>query len=130
MLTEGIASAFPPSKLVFAGVGVLLLVSHFASSLAQDIFIDIFGRIENFFGAARHLYLGPTNSEDDMEFAVEILGILAVATKEMEQSRAKNFLKVAWWTDLEDGLKKLDKTDERRSCDGGYADLSVCGTIS
>ncbi|KAH9012150.1 hypothetical protein EDB84DRAFT_1405695 [Lactarius hengduanensis] len=49
-------------------------------------------------------------TEKMVQITVEILDILATATKEMEQSRAKKFLKkVAGWTDLEDGLKKLDK---------------------
>ncbi len=61
-----------------------------------------------------------------VQITVEILDILAIATKEMEQSRASEFdlhlilleanigseqflKKVAGWTDLEDGLKKLEK---------------------
>jgi hypothetical protein len=61
-----------------------------------------------------------------VQITAEILDILATATKEMEQSQASEFnlrltlfepnigsekflKKVAGWTDLEDGLKKLEK---------------------
>ena len=61
-----------------------------------------------------------------VQITVEILDILATATKEMKQSRASEFdlrrtfleanidsekfvKRVAGWTELEDGLKKLDK---------------------
>ncbi|KAH9014038.1 hypothetical protein EDB84DRAFT_1680251 [Lactarius hengduanensis] len=117
-LGEGVAlvnidsSVFPPAKLVFAGVGVLLLAAKDVTA-SQDILVDIFGRIESFF-VRLEVYtkvpLTPAMTDKMVEITVEILDILATATKEMEQSRAKKFLKkVAGWTDLEDGLKKLDK---------------------
>ena len=91
--------------------------------------IDIFGRIESFF-MRLEIYTGvpltPAMTEKMVQIAVEVLDILASATKEMEQSRAsefdfylrlleanigsENFLKrVAGRTDLEDGIKKLEK---------------------
>ncbi|KAH9014034.1 hypothetical protein EDB84DRAFT_1638541 [Lactarius hengduanensis] len=111
-LGEGVALVFPPAKLVFAGVGVLLLAAKDVTA-SQDILVDIFGRIESFF-VRLEVYtkvpLTPAMTDKMVEITVEILDILATATKEMEQSRAKKFLKrVAGWTDLEDGLKKLDK---------------------
>ncbi|KAH9019903.1 hypothetical protein EDB83DRAFT_2320682 [Lactarius deliciosus] len=95
----------------FAGVGVLLAAKDVAAS--QDILVDIFGRIESFF-VRLEIYTGvpltPAMTEKMVHITVEILDILATATKEMKQSRAKNFvMKVAGRTDLEDGLKKLDK---------------------
>ncbi|KAH8983653.1 hypothetical protein EDB92DRAFT_1562225 [Lactarius akahatsu] len=112
LVGEGIALVFPPAKLVFAGVGVLLLAAKDVIA-SQDILVDIFGRIESFF-IRLEIYtevpLTPAMTDKMVEITVEILGILATATKEMGQSRAKRFLKkVAGWTDLEDGLKKLDK---------------------
>ncbi|KAH9069615.1 hypothetical protein EDB83DRAFT_440553 [Lactarius deliciosus] len=111
-LSEGVALVFPPAKLVFAGIGVLLLAAKDVAA-SQDILVDIFGRIESFF-VRLEIYtevpLTPVMTDKMVQITVEILDILATATKEMEQSRAKNFLKkVAGWTDLEDGLKKLDK---------------------
>ncbi|KAH9069637.1 hypothetical protein EDB83DRAFT_2191136, partial [Lactarius deliciosus] len=80
---------------------------------SQDILIDIFGRIESFF-VRLEIYtevpLTPAMTDKMVQITVEILDILATATKEMKQSRAKKFVKrVAGQTDLEDGLKKLDK---------------------
>ncbi|KAH9055681.1 hypothetical protein EDB87DRAFT_1280772 [Lactarius vividus] len=111
-LSEGITLVFPPAKLVFAGIGVLLLAAKDVAA-SQDTLVDIFGRIERFF-VRLEIYtevpLTPVMTDKMVQITVEILDILATATKEMEQSRAKNFLKkVAGWTDLEDGLKKLDK---------------------
>ncbi|KAH9167671.1 hypothetical protein EDB89DRAFT_1890364, partial [Lactarius sanguifluus] len=115
-LGEGIALVFPPAKLVFAGVGVLLLAAKDVIA-SQDILVDIFGRIESFFVRLdfyTEVPLTPPMTDKMVQITVEILDILATATKEMKQSRAKKFVKkVAGWTDLEDGLKKLVKlTDE------------------
>ncbi|KAI9436836.1 ankyrin repeat-containing domain protein [Lactarius indigo] len=89
-LSEGVSLVFPPAKLVFAGVGVLLLAAKDVAA-SQDILVDIFGRIESFFVR--------------LETYTEV-----PLTPEMKQSRAKKFLKkVAGGTDLEDGLKKLEK---------------------
>ncbi|KAH9069639.1 hypothetical protein EDB83DRAFT_2582967 [Lactarius deliciosus] len=111
-LSEGVALVFPPAKVVFAGVGVLLLAAKDVVA-SQDILVDIFGRIESFL-VRLEIYTGvpltPAMTDKMVQITVEILDILATATKEMEQSRTKKFLKkVAGWTDLEDGLKKLDK---------------------
>ncbi|KAH9069633.1 hypothetical protein EDB83DRAFT_2314311 [Lactarius deliciosus] len=111
-LGEGVALVFPPAKVVFAGVGVLLLAAKDVAA-SKEILVDIFGRIESFF-VRLEIYtevpLTPAMTDKMVQITVEILDILATATKEMERSRAKKFLKkVAGWTDLEDGLKKLDK---------------------
>ncbi|KAH9167680.1 hypothetical protein EDB89DRAFT_1890367 [Lactarius sanguifluus] len=115
-LSEGVALVFPPANLVFAGVGILLLAAKGVTA-SQDILVDIFGRIEGFFVRLEiytEVLLTPAMTDKMVEITVEILGILATATKEMKRSRAKKFVKkVAGWTDLEDGLKKLDNlTDE------------------
>ncbi|KAH9013548.1 hypothetical protein EDB84DRAFT_892683 [Lactarius hengduanensis] len=79
---------------------------------SQDILVDIFGRIEGFFVWLEiyiEVRLTPAMTKK-MEITVEVLDILATATKEMEQSRAKKIIqKVAGRTDQEDGPRKLDK---------------------
>ena len=98
-------------------------------SESQDTLVDIFGRIESFF-VCLEMYTGvsltPAMTNKMVQITVEILDVLAIATKEMGQSRASEinlrpmllganigseiFLKkVAGRTDLEDGLKKLEK---------------------
>ncbi|KAH9035980.1 hypothetical protein EDB84DRAFT_1675912, partial [Lactarius hengduanensis] len=103
---------FSPAKVIFAGASVLLLAAKEVEA-SQDILIDIFGRIENFFRRLEmYTKVSPTPAMTNMmvKIMVEVLDILGTATKEMKQSRAKKFLKkVAGIRRLEDGLKKLDK---------------------
>ncbi|KAI9434802.1 hypothetical protein H4582DRAFT_2130885 [Lactarius indigo] len=120
-LGEGIGLAFSPAKAIFAGAGVLLLVYYDIGGrqaakeveASQDVLIDIFERIENFFRRLEiYTKVRPTPAMTDMmvKIMVEVLDILGTATKEMKQSRAKKFLKkVAGIRRLEDGLRKLDK---------------------
>ena len=91
--------------------------------------IDLFGRIEDFFARLviyTEVPLTPAMTDKMAKITVEILDILAIATKEMKQSRASEFdlrlkfreadivaekflKRVIGRTDLEDGMKKLDK---------------------
>ena len=62
---------------------------------SQDLLIDLFGRIEAFFGRLEvytgiPLTLAMTNKM--VEITVEVLNILAIATKEMKQSRTSEFV--------------------------------------
>ena len=62
---------------------------------SQDLLIDLFGRIEAFFGRLEvytgiPLTLAMTNKM--VEITVEVLDILAIATKEMKQSRTSEFV--------------------------------------
>ncbi|KAI9436058.1 hypothetical protein H4582DRAFT_497314 [Lactarius indigo] len=89
-LSEGVSLAFPPTKLVFAGVGVLLLAAKDVIA-SQDILVDIFGRIESFFVRLEtytEVPLTAAMTDKMVQITAEILDILATATKEMEQSRA------------------------------------------
>jgi hypothetical protein len=99
--------AFPPANIIFVGMGVLLLVSALQDSLvtyfdthisqavkdasaSRDKLIDIFSRIECFFGRLE-IYTGitPTSAMRDIiiKIVVEILTILAIATKEVKRGR-------------------------------------------
>ena len=91
--------------------------------------IDLFGRIEDFFVRLviyTEVPLTPAMTDKMAKITVEILDILATTTKEIKQSRtsefdlrfkfreadivSEKFLKrVIGRTDLEDGMKKLDK---------------------
>lgn len=81
-----------------------------------------------------------------VEITVEVLDILATATKEMKQSRGSEFVrhymllriylvsekfakKVAGRTDLEDGLKKLDKLTLEEVAMASAQLLSITHTI-
>ncbi|KAH9042847.1 hypothetical protein EDB84DRAFT_898724 [Lactarius hengduanensis] len=111
-LGEGVGLVFSPAKVIFAGAGVLLLAAKEVEA-SQDVLIEVFERIENFFRRLEvYTDVPPTLAMTDMmvKITVEVLDILGTATKEMKQSRAKKFIKkVAGIKKLEDGLKKLDR---------------------
>ncbi|KAI9439161.1 hypothetical protein H4582DRAFT_1877688, partial [Lactarius indigo] len=119
ILGEGIGLVFSPAKVIFAGAGVLLLAAKDVEA-SQDVLIDIFERVENFFRRLEiYTHVPPTPAMTDMmvKIMVEVLDILGTATKEMKQSRFKKFLKKAVGiTKLADGLTRLDKmtNDEAR----------------
>jgi hypothetical protein len=99
--------AFPPANIIFTGIGVLLLVRVFRGSLARPILtpdsqatkdvrasrdklIDLFNSIERFFQRLE-IYTGitPTTAMTDIivDIMVEVLTILAIATKEVKCGR-------------------------------------------
>ncbi|KAH9005498.1 hypothetical protein EDB86DRAFT_1450350 [Lactarius hatsudake] len=89
-LGEGVGLIFSPAKVVFAGVGVLLLAARDVAA-SQDTLVDILGRINGFFSRLE-IYTGvpltPAMTEKMVEITIEVLNILATATKEMKESRA------------------------------------------
>ncbi|KAI9445974.1 hypothetical protein H4582DRAFT_519352 [Lactarius indigo] len=90
VLGEGIGLIFSPAKLVFAGVGVLLLAAKDVDA-SQDALVDIFEHIEYFFRRLETFTEVPqTQAMTDItvKIMVEVLDILAIATKEIKQSRA------------------------------------------
>ena len=105
-----ILQVFSPAKVIFAGAGVLLLVStcrylfaiaHCSDILgsqaakdvkeSQDALIDVFERIENFFKRLEtYTEVRPTAAMTEIivHIMVEVLGILAISTKEIKQGRS------------------------------------------
>ena len=104
--------AFPPASVVFAAISVLLSVSIFPVSLcnlldtrvsqaakdastSQEKLIEIFNRIEHFFHRLE-IYTGitPTMAMTDIviEIMVEVLSILAIATKEVKRGRLSELM--------------------------------------
>ncbi|KAH9023652.1 hypothetical protein EDB84DRAFT_470111 [Lactarius hengduanensis] len=111
-LGEGVSLVFSPAKVIFAGAGVLLQAVKDVSA-AQDALIDIFERIENFFKRLEtYTSVRATAAMTDIivKIMVEVLNILAIATKEIKQGRTKKYLKkLMGKTDIEDALRRLDK---------------------
>ncbi|KAF8494335.1 hypothetical protein F5888DRAFT_1636058 [Russula emetica] len=120
-LGEGVSLVFSPAKVIFAGVEVLLSAAMDVRA-SQDTLIDIFERMENFFqrlGIYTNLSPTPEMIDIIVKIMVEVLSILAIATKEMKQSRTRKYLKkLIGRTDLEDALKKLEKLTNEES-EGG-----------
>ncbi|KAN0129971.1 hypothetical protein V8E53_012226 [Lactarius tabidus] len=111
-LGGGVGLVFPPANIISAGVGVLLLAAKDVDA-SQEALADLFGRIENFFKRLEsYTEVPPTDAMTDMivKIMVEVLNIFAIATKEMNQGRAKKFLKkLVGRKDIEDALMRLDK---------------------
>ncbi|KAH9165446.1 hypothetical protein EDB89DRAFT_2076793 [Lactarius sanguifluus] len=104
-------STFSPANVIFAGVGAILLAAEYVYA-SQNLLVAIFERIQNFLSQLEISKVTPTPAMTDVivKIMVEVLEILATATKEMKQSQAKIFLKkVAGMTNLEDGIKRPDK---------------------
>ncbi|KAF8459969.1 hypothetical protein DFH94DRAFT_849315, partial [Russula ochroleuca] len=110
-LGEGVGLVFSPAKAIFTGVGVLLLAAKDVRA-GQEALVDIFKRIETFLRRLEIYTSVPTNEEmaDTITtIMVEVLGILAIATKEIGQGRTKKYLKkLVGRTEIEDALKRLD----------------------
>ncbi|KAF8487148.1 hypothetical protein DFH94DRAFT_841529 [Russula ochroleuca] len=111
-LGGGVGLVFPPANAIFAGIGVLLLAAKDASA-SQEKLIELFNRIERFFQRLE-IYIGitPTTAMTDIiiEIMVEVLTILAIATKEVKRGRLKKYIKkLTGNKDIEDSLDRLDK---------------------
>jgi hypothetical protein len=99
-------------NIIFAGIGVLLLVGVFHGSLVADFdshgsqaakdasgshdkLINLFNRIEHFF-LRLEIYIGitPTTAMKDIivEVMVEVLTILAIATREVKRGRLSELM--------------------------------------
>ncbi|KAH9017607.1 hypothetical protein EDB85DRAFT_2278107 [Lactarius pseudohatsudake] len=110
-LGDGVGVAVPPAKAVFTGIGILLAAAKGVRA-SHDALVDLFERVQFFLKRLRvHTRISPT--QDMMEILVkimaEVISILSIATKEMQQSRTKTYIKkLLGGTDIEDALKKLD----------------------
>jgi hypothetical protein len=101
---------FPPTKAIIIGVDVLLSVSTFRTCFIQVILIstllcqaangvsasydalfDLFDCVGNFLARlhiyTEHIPLAPTMSDILVKIMAEVLGVLAVATKQIKQGR-------------------------------------------
>ncbi|KAI0301684.1 hypothetical protein B0F90DRAFT_1667805 [Multifurca ochricompacta] len=90
-LGEGV---FSPAKVIFAGIGVLLLAAKNVSG-SQEALSNLFERVENFFKRLEtYTEVPPTAAMTDIivKIMVEVLGILALATKEIKQGSATSKL--------------------------------------
>ncbi|KAH9055814.1 hypothetical protein EDB83DRAFT_2552607 [Lactarius deliciosus] len=110
-LGEGVGLVFSPTKVIFAGIGVLLLASKDVVA-SHEVLIDIFERIENFFKRLEaYTEVPQTAAMTDVivKIMVEVLSIFAIATKEIKQGFAKKlFKRLVGRRDIEDALQKLD----------------------
>ncbi|KAI9428460.1 hypothetical protein H4582DRAFT_2136267 [Lactarius indigo] len=117
-LGDGVSLAFPPAKVIFTGIGVLLIAAKDARA-SHGAIIDLFERIESFFkrlGVYTQNSLSTEMAEVLVKIVIELLSILSIATKEVKRKRAKIFArKLLGRTDIEDALQRLDNLIKEES---------------
>ncbi|KAF8268528.1 hypothetical protein EI94DRAFT_1700184 [Lactarius quietus] len=92
-LCEGFGLVFSPANLISIGIGILFSAAKDVQA-NQEALIDLFERIEYFFKRlVSYTAVRPTDAMTDIivKMLVEVLNILAIATKEMKQSRASSW---------------------------------------
>ncbi|KAN0142127.1 hypothetical protein V8E53_000589 [Lactarius tabidus] len=110
-LGQGVGMVFPSANVISAGIGVLLVAAKDVKA-SHDVLVDLFERVQFFLKRLGvHTRITPTKdmAEILVKIMVEVLAILAIATKEVQQSRTKTYLKKLFGrTDIEDAFKRLD----------------------
>ncbi|KAH9008594.1 hypothetical protein EDB83DRAFT_2323036 [Lactarius deliciosus] len=110
-LSMGVALAFPPAKVIFTGIGVLLAAANDVRA-SHDALVELFERVENFFerlGVYTQISLTTEMAGVLVKIMTEVLSILSIATKEVKRKRARiYFRRFLGRTDIEDALKRLD----------------------
>ncbi|KAH9962798.1 hypothetical protein BGW80DRAFT_1353680 [Lactifluus volemus] len=111
---------FSPAKVIFAGIGIFLAAAKNVGA-SQDTLVDLFDRIENFFGRLEiYVKVQLTEAMKNLiaKIMAEILGILAIATQEVRKGWGKKYLrKLLGKNDIEDALQRLEilSNDEART---------------
>ncbi|KAH9978509.1 hypothetical protein BJV74DRAFT_136199 [Russula compacta] len=107
---------FPPTKAIFVGVDVLLAAA-IAVEASYDALVDLFECVTNFLNRLRvYIEIPPTPAMSDilMKIMMEVLSVLALATKQIKQGRFKKFAKkLLGESKIEAVLQRLDRlTDD------------------
>ncbi|KAH9020797.1 hypothetical protein EDB85DRAFT_2002880, partial [Lactarius pseudohatsudake] len=114
-LGEGVSTVFPPTKIIFSAIGILLVAAK-DTAASRDVLIELFDKIESFFVRIQtYTEVPPTAEMINVmgKIMAEVLSILAIMTKEMKQGRTKTFFKrLAGRTDVEDALRRLDRLEQ------------------
>ncbi|KAH8987667.1 hypothetical protein EDB86DRAFT_2095082 [Lactarius hatsudake] len=88
-LGEGVGSIFPPTKIIFSGIGVLLVAAK-STAANRDLLVKLFGRIESFFERLKiytNVSPSPAVVDELAKIMAEVLSILGIATKGIKESR-------------------------------------------
>ncbi|KAI9432832.1 hypothetical protein H4582DRAFT_1031505 [Lactarius indigo] len=114
-LGEGAGLAIPPSKIIFSGIGILLLAAK-NTVTSRDALVELFHRIESLFRLLKTYTEDPptrTVVNALVKIMAEVLSILAIATNGVKQKRTKTILKkLAGTKDIEDALQRFRKLEQ------------------
>ncbi|KAI9438793.1 hypothetical protein H4582DRAFT_2129000 [Lactarius indigo] len=89
-LGEGAGSVFPPTKIIFSGISILLVAAK-STVASREVLAELFDGIESFFRRLKTYTEGPlTQAAIDVlaKIMAEVLSILAIATKGVKEKRA------------------------------------------
>ncbi|TFY72970.1 hypothetical protein EVG20_g53 [Dentipellis fragilis] len=111
---EGVALVFPPGKVIFVTVKLLVDATHNVKA-HYDAIIDTFERMESFLLHCC-MYLGHGgNISDDLrqklgKILVHLLSIIGIVTKEMKKGQLRHFIHGVFTKDsaVQDALARLD----------------------
>ncbi|KAH9177947.1 hypothetical protein EDB89DRAFT_1294808 [Lactarius sanguifluus] len=125
---------FEPAKAVFAGVDVLIAAASGVSS-SYDALVDLFECLANFLKRLQiytNLPLTPPMTEISVKIMVELLAVLALATKQIKQGRFKKFAKkLLGESEIEAILRRLDRlTQEEGRMTITQTLEVVCGLVN
>ncbi|KAH9958459.1 hypothetical protein BC827DRAFT_1269518 [Russula dissimulans] len=111
-LSHAVSGTFPPATAIFTGINVLLSTAK-SMTASYDALIDVFECLEKFI---RRLVIyteipsTPAMTEMLVKIMAELLGVLALATKQIHQGRFKKYAKrLLGEKDIETVLKRLDR---------------------
>ncbi|KAH9052612.1 ankyrin repeat-containing domain protein [Lactarius vividus] len=103
---------FEPANAIFSGVDVLFAAASGVSS-SYDALVELFECLANFLKRLRiytDLPLTPSMTEISIKIMVELLSVLALATKQIKQGRFKKFArKLLGESEIEGILRRLDR---------------------
>ncbi|KAI9512018.1 hypothetical protein F5148DRAFT_158341 [Russula earlei] len=109
-LGNGIGLMFPPANAIFAGLGFLLSAANGVSS-SYDTLMDLFECFESYLSRLRVLTQVPSSMLGILvKIMVELVDVLALATRQIKQGRFKKFAKkLLGEGEVEAVLHRLDR---------------------
>ncbi|KAH9063565.1 hypothetical protein EDB87DRAFT_128411 [Lactarius vividus] len=109
---------FPPASAVFVGVDVLLTAASNVSS-SYDSLVDLFECLANFLKRLQiytSIPFTPLMTDIIVKILAELLSVLALATKQVQQGRLKKFAKkLLGESEIEAVLQKLDRLTQEEA---------------
>ncbi|KAH9083702.1 hypothetical protein EDB83DRAFT_38370 [Lactarius deliciosus] len=118
VLGEGVGLPFPPTKAIFAGIGILLAAIKDVSA-SYDALVDLFESTENFLRRLDIYTKIPSTeamTEIIVKILVELLSTLALATQQVKQGRFKKFgMKLLGENETEAVLQRLDRLNHEEA---------------
>ncbi|KAN0111166.1 hypothetical protein V8E52_008778 [Russula decolorans] len=122
---------FPPAKALFVGIDVLLSAASGVAS-SYDSLLDLFECLGNFLKRLEvYTTIPPTQMMMDLiiKIMVELLSVLALATKQIKQGRFEKFVKNLWGKGKDKIQAALERLDRLTKDEGLLAVAQTLGVV-